>query len=127
MPHGVVLDEIISQAVSWGVGTFLAAVVAACGVGGFIWRKLNANQLQDQRMDAIMATVEGLRHMLQVMSCHQLEISCERALERGCISLKQFQELQKLYDEYEAQGWNGPGKAAFDKVKTDVEIREDCD
>lgn len=122
-----IIDQMISQVIGWGVGTFLAALVAAFGVGGVIWKKLNANQLQDKRMDELMRLIKSNEEMLRVMSCHQLEIACERALAKGCISLHDFQELQKLYDEYEAHGFNGPGKAAFMKVRSDVEVREDCD
>ena len=127
MPVETIVEQIASQIIGWGVGTFLAAIVAACGVGGFIWRKINANQIQNQRMDDLLKLIKNNEEMLRIMSCHQLEIACERALVKGCISLHDFQELQKLYDEYEAHGFNGSGKAAFMKVKTDVEIREDCD
>ena len=79
-----IVEQIASQVIGWGVGTFLAAIVAACGVGGFIWRKINANQLQDQRMDELMRLIKSNEEMLRVMSCHQLEIACERALAKGC-------------------------------------------
>lgn len=115
-----IVDEIIKQTLAWGVGTFLAAVIAACGVGGIIWRKLNANKLQDD----LIAKQDRL---LMKMACHQLQLSCQRAMDKGCITLSAFQEIQELYDYYAANGGNGTGKAIFEKMKREVEIREDCD
>ena len=121
------MNLIMDQVVTYLVGTLLSTLVASCCVGGVFWHKLNVNKLQNKRMDDLLKLINNNEEMLRVMSCHQLEIACERALAKGCISLHDFQELQKLYDEYVAHGFNGSGKAAFMKVKTDVEIREDCD
>ena len=111
---------ITEQVVSWGVATILASLAAAVGVGGVLWHKLNVNNEQNK-------AIQGMNNLLIKMACHQLKISCQRALDRGCISLAEFQELQEFYDYYVAIGGNGTGKAIFEKVKKEVQIREDCD
>lgn len=111
---------ITEQVVSWGVATILASLAAAVGVGGVLWHKLNVNNEQNK-------AIQGMNDLLLKMACHQLKISCQRALDKGCMSLAEFQELQEFYDLYVARGGNGTGKAIFEKVKKEVQIREDCD
>ena len=102
------------------MATILASLAAAVGVGGVLWHKLNVNNEQNK-------AIQGMNNLLIKMACHQLKLSCQRALDRGCISLAEFQELQEFYDYYVAIGGNGTGKAIFEKVKKEVQIREDCD
>ena len=111
---------IMEQLVSWGVATILASLAAALGVGGVLWHKLNVNNEQNK-------AIQGMNDLLLKMACHQLKISCQRALDKGCISLAEFQELQEFYDKYVARGGNGTGKALFEKVIKYVQIREDCE
>lgn len=116
----MIADELVSQVMAQVIGALLAALIAAIGVGGVFWRKLSINSEQDKAISAIKA-------LLVKMACHQLKLSCQRALDRGCISLADFQELQEFYDYYVSIGGNGTGKAIFEKVKKEVHIREDCD
>ena len=114
------MNELIGQLVGQIVGALLAGLIAAVSVGGVLWHKLNVNNEQNK-------AINGMNNLLIKMACHQLKLSCQRALDRGCISLAEFQELQEFYDYYVAIGGNGTGKAIFEKVKKEVQIREDCD
>lgn len=111
---------IAEQVVSWSIATILASLAAACGVGGVLWHKLNVNDEQNK-------AIHGMQNLLIKMACHQLKMSCQRALDKGCVSLAEFQEIQEFYDYYVAIGGNGTGKAIFEKLKKEVQIREDCD
>lgn len=114
------IEQLANQLLTSLIGGLVAALVAAVGVGGVLWKKLAVNEAQDKRLARLENTVH-------TMASHQLIMACERALAAGCISIHDMQELQRLYDDYAAQGWNGPGKVIFDKVKLDVDVREECD
>lgn len=114
------MNLIMDQVITYLVGTLLSTLVASGCVGGILWHKLNVNKEQNR-------AINGMQNLLIKMACHQLKLSCQRALDRGCISLAEFQELQEFYDYYVAIGGNGTGKAIFEKVKKEVQIREDCD
>lgn len=119
------VEQLINQVLAEAVGALLAALIAAVGVGGFLWKKMHTNDLQNQRMDEIVKVIQSLRKMVETMACHQLEMSCDRAIEKGCISLEEKQEIEKLYEQYDAQGWNGPGKVAYETMKK-LPVKEDC-
>ena len=87
------VEQLINQVLAEAVGALLAALIAAVGVGGFLWKKMHTNDLQNQRMDEIVKVIQSLRKMVETMACHQLEMSCDRAIERGCISLEEKQEI----------------------------------
>lgn len=126
MPHQVV-DEIISQAIAWGVGAFLTALVAACGVGGFIWKKINRNEMQDAEIKRVEEEMNMLKKLTLVMARHQLVMTCERYLARGCIAPWEFDELSDFHDWYNANDGNKYGDEFFNRVKERVLIRENCD
>ena len=77
---------IMDQVVTYLVGTLLSTLVASCCVGGVFWHKLNVNKLQNERMDELLKLIKSNEELLHVMSCHQLQISCYRAVEKGCIT-----------------------------------------
>lgn len=116
MEH-MIADEIVSQMLTQVIGALLAALVAAVGVGGAIWKKMNANELQDKRMDELQQTIEALLKLVKTMSCHQLQVSCNRAIDNGYISMEDKQEIEKLYELYNGMNWNGPGKVAYETMK----------
>ena len=110
------LEHLINQFISEALGAFVAGLVAALGVGGVIWKKMNANELQNQRMDELQQTIEALLKLVKTMSCHQLQVSCNRAVENGYISMEEKQEIEKLYELYDGMDWNGPGKVAYETM-----------
>lgn len=114
------MNLIMDQVITYLVGTLLSTLVASGCVGGVLWHKLNVNSEQNK-------TISTMQGLLVKMACHQLKLSCQRALDKGCISLADFQELQEFYDLYISNNGNGTGKAIFEKVKKEVHIREDCD
>ena len=122
----MIADELVSQVMAQVIGALLAALIAAIGVGGVFWRKLAVNDQQNKRMDEMSEAINALLELNEIMSRHQLEMSCDRALDRGCISLFDKQEIEKLYGQYKKMNWNGPGKVAYESIK-DLPIREDCD
>lgn len=113
-------EQAAMQIVAYVISTFLAAFISAVGVGGFIWKKLNANAEQDDMIRKIL-------RLLKCMSKHQLKMSCNRAITKGCISLDDFAELKEFHDAYNDCGFNSDGDTAFDAVKRETSIREDCD
>lgn len=115
---------ITEQVVSWGVATILASLAAALGVGGVLWHKLNVNKLQDDRIAKIEKNLSELSEIIQVMSCQQLQVACNQAIEKGFISLSNKQEIEKLYSLYKKQNWNGPGKVAHDSM-SELPVRDD--
>ena len=114
------MNLIMDHVITYLVGTLLSTLVASGCVGGVLWHKLNVNNEQNK-------TISTMQGLLVKMACHQLKLSCQRALDKGCISLADFQELQEFYDLYVSNNGNGTGKAIFEKVKKEVHIREDCD
>lgn len=118
-------DEIMGQVLAYLVGALLAAAVAALGVGGVVWRKLHVNDLQNQRMDKLLSAIKANEMIIKTMACHQLEIACKRAVDRGCISIGEKQAITELWDFYHAKGWNGPGEVAYNSIKN-LPVKEDC-
>ena len=118
-------DEIMGQVLAYLVGALLAAVVAALGVGGVVWRKLHVNDLQNQRMDKLLTAIEANEDIIRTMACHQLEIACRRAVDRGCIGMTEKQNITELWNTYHAKGWNGPGEVAYNSIKN-LPVKEDC-
>lgn len=121
-----IIEHLLTNVMSELVGALMAALIAAVGVGGFIWKKMHTNDLQNQRMDELQKMIQALLELVKTMSCHQLEMSCDRAIEKGCISLEEKQEIEKLYKLYEGMNWNGPGKVAYETMKQ-LPVREDCE
>lgn len=119
-----IMNELIGQLVGQIIGALLAGLIAAVSVGGVIWKKLNANKLQDDRMVKIEKNLSELSEIIQVMSCHQIQVSCNRAIDKGFISLSNKQEIEKLYSLYDKQNWNGPGKVAHDSM-SELPVRDD--
>lgn len=115
-----IIEHLLTNVLTDVLGALVAALIAAVGVGGVLWHKLNVNNEQNK-------TISTMQGLLVKMACHQLKLSCQRALDKGCISLADFQELQEFYDLYVSNNGNGTGKAIFEKVKKEVHIREDCD
>lgn len=109
----LIMNELIGQLVGQIIGALLAGLIAAVSVGGVIWKKLNKNEIQDRRMADLVKLVKSNEELLHVMACHQLQISCYRAVERGCITFDEKQEIKRLYDQYRAKNWNGPGEIAY--------------
>lgn len=123
MIHPIV-EQILNQIMASMIGGLIAAIIAAVSVGGVIWKKLNANKLQDDRIAKIEKNLSDLSEIIQVMSCHQLQVSCNQAIEKGFISLSNKQEIEKLYSLYDKQNWNGPGKVAHDSM-SELPVRDD--
>ena len=117
-------EQIVNQIMASMIGGLIAAIIAAVSVGGVIWKKLNANKLQDDRIAKIEKNLSELSEIIQVMSCQQLQVACNRAIEKGFISLSNKQEIEKLYSLYDKQNWNGPGKVAHDSM-SELPVRDD--
>jgi len=111
------LEHILTQFISDALGAIIAGLVAALGVGGVIWKKFRVNDAQNKRMDELQQTIEALLKIVKTMSCHQLQVSCNRAVENGYISMEDKQEIEKLYELYDGMNWNGPGKVAYETMK----------
>lgn len=111
------LDNLINQFVSEALGAFVAGLVAAFGVSGVLWKKFAVNEQQNKRMDELQQTIEALLKIVKTMSCHQLQVSCNRAVDNGYISMEDKQEIEKLYELYDGMNWNGPGKVAYETMK----------
>ena len=113
-------EQAAMQIVAYVISTFLAAFISAVGVGGFIWKKLNANAEQDEIIRKIL-------RLLKCMSKHQLKMSCNRAIAKGCISLDGFAELTEFHEAYNDCDFNSDGDTAYEAMTKSVKIREDCD
>ena len=120
------IDQVLGQVIAYFVGALLAAAVAAIGAGGFVWKKLNTNHLQDERLKALDGRIELICDVERKMMAHQLQVSCQRALNKGCISMEEFIEIQVLYDAYKSIDGNSKGEAIYEKMKAEVEVREVC-
>lgn len=120
------MNELIGQLISQLIGAMLAGLIAAVSVGGVIWKKLNKNEIQDRRMDELLKLIKSNEELLHVMSCHQLQISCYRAVEKGCITFDEKQEIKRLYDQYKAKKWNGPGEIAYQAMDK-LPVQDICD
>nr|DAO46629.1 MAG TPA: hypothetical protein [Caudoviricetes sp.] len=121
----MIADEIMRQVLAYLVGALLAAVVAAVGVGGVVWRKLHVNDMQNKRMDELLKAIHANELVLETMACHQLQLACKRAVDRGCISMQEKQDITELWDCYHAKGWNGPGEVAYKSIQN-LPVKEDC-
>lgn len=119
------MNLIMDQVITYLVGTLLSTLVASGCVGGILWHKLNVNKEQNQRMEELHATIKSNEAMLRTMSCHQLQMSCYRAVEKGCITFDEKQEIKRLYDQYRAKNWNGPGEIAYQAMDK-LPVNEDC-
>lgn len=120
------MDVLVDQLLNGLLGNLVAALVSAVGVGGFLWKKLDANAKQDARMQGQDDRIDKLEGVVRTMACHQLELSCHRAIERGCITFDEKQEIKRLYDKYRGEKWNGPGEIAY-KEMDKLPVREDCE
>lgn len=120
------MNLIMDQVITYLVGTLLSTLVASCCVGGVFWHKLNVNKLQNERMDELLKLIKSNEELLHVMSCHQLQISCYRAVEKGCITFDEKQEIKRLYDQYKAKKWNGPGEIAYQAMDK-LPVQDICD
>lgn len=120
----MVTEQVIGQVLIQIIGALLSAFIAAIGVGGVLWKKFAINEQQNQHLNELRKIIDDLLALNQIMSCHQLEMSCDRAIDRGCISLAEKQEIEKLYRQYEKMSWNGPGKVAYETMKK-LPVRED--
>lgn len=116
---------IAEQVVVYVMGMLLSTLVAAFAVGGVMWRKLHINDLQNKRMDELLSAIKANEMIIKTMACHQLEIACKRAVDRGCISIGEKQAITELWDFYHAKGWNGPGEVAYNSIKN-LPVKEDC-
>lgn len=118
------MDTIVNTAINWTTVTVLTMLVAAFGIGGTYWKKTK-NKRQDEEIKRQEEEIEKQRRLLIKMACHQLQVSCERALENGTLTLAEYQELQEFYHYYDEIGGNGPGKKAFNKVMEQIDYKED--
>lgn len=122
----IIADEVMRQVLTYLVGALLAAIVAAVGVGGVVWRKLHVNDLQNQRMNELTKAIKDNEKIIETMCIHQLEVACNRAVERGCIRLKEKQDITALWDLYHGvKHWNGRGEVAVLSIQ-DLPVKEEC-
>lgn len=119
------MNELLGQLVGQIIGALLAGLIAAVSVGGVIWKKLNKNEIQDRRMADLVKLVKSNEELLHVMACHQLEIACRRAVDRGCIGMTEKQDITELWNTYHAKGWNGAGEIAYKSI-LNLPVKEEC-
>lgn len=119
------MNMIMDQVITYLVGTLLSTLVASGCVGGVLWHKLNVNAEQNKRMDELLKAVRANELVLETMACHQLQLACKRAVDRGCISMQEKQDITELWDCYHAKGWNGPGEVAYKSIQN-LPVKEDC-
>lgn len=121
----MLVDEMVQQVLIYVVSTLLASVVAAFAVGGVIWKKLHVNDIQNARMDKLLTAIEANEDVIRTMACHQLEIACRRAVDRGCIGMTEKQDITELWNTYHAKGWNGAGEIAYKSI-LNLPVKEEC-
>ena len=79
-----------------------------------------------QLFDALLSdAIHANELVLETMACHQLQLACKRAVDRGCISMQEKQDITELWDCYHAKGWNGPGEVAYKSIQN-LPVKEDC-
>lgn len=122
----LLIDEAVRQVLLYVLSTVLSTLIAAFAVGGVMWKKMHINEVQNTRMDELQRMIKSNEAMLRTMSCHQLQISCYRAVERGCITFDEKQEIKRLYDQYREKNWNGPGEIAYQAMDK-LPVQDSCD
>ena len=89
------------------VEVVVAIIVAIFGSGGF-WTFL---QCRREKKSALNAMVLGL-------GFSRLSEECKKYLDRGVITIKEFDSLTKyLFEPYKAMGGNGVAEALYDEVR----------
>ena len=122
----MIADQVLQQVVMYFISTLLSSALAAGAVGGVLWRKLHVNDAQNQRMDALTQMIKDNEKIIETMCIHQLEIACDRAAKRGCISMKEKQDITALWDLYNGvKHWNGKGEVAYKSIQP-LPVKEDC-
>ncbi len=79
--------------VQWSVIRLLTCVVAACGVGGLLWRWVTCNRRQNA--------------MLLAMGQYLLIYYGECLLARGSMTMHEWSSFHQLYEAYHGLGGNG--------------------
>ncbi len=72
-------------------------------------KKLAKQQMTDSRLDNLEKAQMATLH-------NKIYKQCQEHIERGWISLDDFDDLTYLFDAYKALGGNGTGEKIFNKV-----------
>jgi len=91
--------------------TIITAVLASGGFWAFLTSRMQARDSRKEDTDVMKAALLGLLH-------DSLVAECAKYIDRGSISVKEFEELTRYkWKPYKKLGGNGTAEALMDSVK----------